>query len=105
MADYALVLNAGSSSLKFSVYERLDEQDWRPSSRGQVEGIETAPRITVKDVDGNILTERRLAGESQDIHTSLEGLRRGSDRHIGLRRCSASDIGLCMAARGMPARL
>ena len=37
MPDYALVLNAGSSSLKFSVYERLDEPDWRLSSRGQIE--------------------------------------------------------------------
>jgi acetate kinase len=38
MADYALVLNAGSSSLKFSVYERLDDQEWQLSSRGQIEG-------------------------------------------------------------------
>jgi acetate kinase len=74
MADYALVLNAGSSSLKFSVYERLDEPDWRLSSRGQIEGIETSPRIAVKDVDGTILIDRRLAGEVQDIRTALGAL-------------------------------
>jgi hypothetical protein len=38
MADYALVLNPGSASLKFSVYERLDDQEWQLSSRGQIEG-------------------------------------------------------------------
>jgi hypothetical protein len=74
MPDYALVLNAGSSSLKFSVYERLDEPDWRLSSRGQIEGIETSPRIAVKDVDGTILIDRRLAGEVQDIRTALGAL-------------------------------
>jgi acetate kinase len=67
MADYALVLNAGSSSLKFSVYERQDDEDWRLSSRGQIEGIETSPRIAVKDIEGRILIERRLVGEVQDI--------------------------------------
>jgi acetate kinase len=74
MADYVLVLNAGSSSLKFSVYERLDDQDWRLSSRGQIEGIETSPRIAVNDVDGRILIDRPLAGEVQDIRFALEAL-------------------------------
>jgi hypothetical protein len=47
----------------------LDEQGWRLSSRGQIEGIETSPRIAVKDADGTILIDRRLAGEVQDIRT------------------------------------
>src|SRR5215469_15497155 len=33
-----LVLNAGSSSLKFSVYRDLPGEDWRPELRGQIEG-------------------------------------------------------------------
>ena len=74
MADYALVLNAGSSSLKFSVYSRPNGQDWRLSSRGQIEGIETSPRIAVKDFDGKILIDRRLVGGVQDTHTALEAL-------------------------------
>jgi acetate kinase len=74
MADYALVLNAGSSSLKFSVYRSSYDQDWRLSSRGQIEGIETSPRIVAKDFDGEVLIDRRLAGEVQDIHTALKAL-------------------------------
>jgi len=54
MADYALVQNAGSSSLNFSVYERIDAQDWRLSSRVQIEGIGTSPRIAIKNADGRI---------------------------------------------------
>ena len=68
MSDYALVLNAGSSSLKFSVYQRQDDQNWRLSSRGQIEGIGTSPRITAKDAEGQV------AGEVQDGNTALECL-------------------------------
>ena len=74
MTDYALVLNAGSSSLKFSVYKRPDNQDWRLSSRGQIEGIETSPRIAIKDFDGKTLIDRPLVGEVQDIRTALKAL-------------------------------
>jgi acetate kinase len=74
MADYALVLNAGSSSLKFSVYKRLDDQDWRLSSRGQIEGIGTSPRIVAKAPDGEILVDRTLVGDVQDGRTALESL-------------------------------
>jgi acetate kinase len=48
----------------------LDEPDWRLSSRGQIEGIETSPRIAVKDADGKTLIDR-LGGEVQDIRTAL----------------------------------
>ena len=49
MDDYALVLNAGSSSLKFCVYRRPDTENWRLESRGQIEGIGTSPRLSAKD--------------------------------------------------------
>jgi acetate kinase len=74
MADYALVLNAGSSSLKFSVYERQDDRDWWLSSRGQIEGIETSPRIAVKDAKGTILLNRPLVNEVRDGRTALDSL-------------------------------
>ena len=38
MDDYALVLNAGSSSLKFCVYRRPDSEKWRLEARGQIRG-------------------------------------------------------------------
>ena len=47
--------------------ERQDDQDWRLSWRGQIEGIETSPRIAVTDVDGKILIDRRLTGAIQNI--------------------------------------
>ncbi len=52
MDDFALVLNAGSSSLKFCVFQRPAGEAWRLEARGQIEGIGTSPRLSVKDANG-----------------------------------------------------
>ena len=46
MADALLVLNAGSSSLKFAVY--VDQDPPAPLMRGQIEGLQTRPRFTAR---------------------------------------------------------
>ena len=61
MDDYALVLNAGSSSLKFSVFQRPEHASWRLAARGQIEGIGVTPRLTVKDSDGEKLADENVA--------------------------------------------
>ena len=38
MDAYAIVLNAGSSSLKFSIYHRGDTAEWDVELRGQIKG-------------------------------------------------------------------
>jgi acetate kinase len=63
MPDYALVLNAGSSSLKFSVFARPAAEGWHLESRGQIEGIGTSPRISAKNRDGAILIDKKLGNE------------------------------------------
>jgi acetate kinase len=50
MSDALLVLNAGSSSLKFSVF--LNEEPPRPLLRGQLEGLLTQPRFIARDSTG-----------------------------------------------------
>jgi acetate kinase len=60
MDDYALVINAGSSSLKFCVYRRPVAERWRLESRGQIEGIGTSPQLSVKDAQGAILADTSL---------------------------------------------
>jgi acetate kinase len=49
MNDYTVVVNAGSSSLKFSVYRRAESDSWTLEARGQVEGIGTSPKFSAKD--------------------------------------------------------
>lgn len=58
MDDYALVLNAGSSSLKFSVFERPVGERWHLEARGQIDGIGTSPRLSVKDEIGASLAKQ-----------------------------------------------
>jgi acetate kinase len=57
MADAILVLNAGSSSLKFSVF-RSGGAELELSLRGQTEGLTTTPRFTAQDASGKGLSER-----------------------------------------------
>ena len=74
MDDYALVLNAGSSSLKFCVFQRPDEKDWRIAARGQIEGIGTAPRLSVKDAQGVVLANNNLDAGIADGHAAIDAL-------------------------------
>ncbi|HET7365534.1 MAG TPA: acetate/propionate family kinase [Burkholderiales bacterium] len=58
MADAIGVLNAGSSSIKFSLFARRGEA-LELELRGQVEGIYTAPRFIAKDGKGTAAGEKR----------------------------------------------
>jgi len=57
MSDAILVLNAGSSSLKFSLYA-VREGGLEPVLGGQAEGLFTAPRFVARDRDGRTVAER-----------------------------------------------
>jgi acetate kinase len=74
MHDYALVLNAGSSSLKFSVYRRPEVEDWRLESRGQVEGVGTSPRISARDAVSQVLIDQKLDGQVCDGLSAFDAL-------------------------------
>jgi acetate kinase len=74
MDDYALVLNAGSSSLKFCVYRRPDDKDWEVAARGQIEGIGTSPRLSAKDAQGNVLAKENLNAAVADGNAAIEAL-------------------------------
>ncbi|MCE9567857.1 MAG: acetate/propionate family kinase [Planctomycetes bacterium] len=56
MSDVLLVLNAGSSSLKFSVFSANGEVG-TPLATGQVEGIGTAPRFVLRGPGGEVRDE------------------------------------------------
>jgi acetate kinase len=60
MSEYLLVLNAGSSSLKFRVYERTPASDWHTGANGQIEGIGTNARFKADDGAGQALDEQSL---------------------------------------------
>jgi acetate kinase len=71
--DYTLVLNAGSSSLKFCVYQRPPGGSWGLGTRGQIEGVGTSPRLSAKDADGKVLVDRKPDGV-RDGRDALEAV-------------------------------
>jgi acetate kinase len=74
MDDYALVLNAGSSSLKFCVFQRPLGEGWRLEARGQIEGIGTSPRLSAKDANDEILIKQDLDAAVRDGRDAVEAL-------------------------------
>jgi len=85
MDECILVLNAGSSSLKFCVYGRgdglADGGGASPGARaaplvarGQIEGIGTAPRFSAKDGAGGKLDGPALDGSVRDAESALDAL-------------------------------
>src|SRR4029453_2720607 len=75
MDDYAVVLNAGSSSLKFCVYRKPEASGWRLEARGQIEGIGTPPRFSAKDGNGARLADQTLdTATVRDGRTALDSL-------------------------------
>ncbi len=69
-----LVLNAGSSSLKFCVYRIAHADLWRVEARGQIEGIGTAPRLSARDGAGARLDDRAVDFEVRDPRSALQFL-------------------------------
>jgi acetate kinase len=57
MKDAILVLNAGSSSVKFSVFIAEDEA-LELKFRGQLESLFTSPRFVAKDPNGKVVSEK-----------------------------------------------
>lgn len=74
MDDFALVLNAGSSSLKFCVYERAPREAWHLAARGQIDGIGSTPKLAAKDHAGSKMVERSLGSGVSDGSKALEHL-------------------------------
>jgi len=55
--DGILVLNAGSSSIKFLLFA-ADGNGLSPAARGQIEGIHTSPHFIASDAGGAVLAEK-----------------------------------------------
>jgi acetate kinase len=74
MAPCTLVLNAGSSSLKFCMFQRPQGAPWQVVERGQIEGIGTSPHLSVKDAGGKPLIDETLAPSVSDGRAAIDTL-------------------------------
>ena len=60
MDGFSLVLNAGSSSLKFCIFQHAADQALRVDTRGVVEGIGNEPRLLVRNAAGALLEKHEV---------------------------------------------
>jgi acetate kinase len=67
-----LTLNAGSSSIKFALFEIRPGDELALAFKGEVEGIGAAPRFVARDPHGKVLAERSLTGPDQPFAAILE---------------------------------
>ena len=70
MNNYLLVINAGSSSIKFAIYQQdASSTHLSADAAGQIEGIGSLPGFSVKRADGAVLVERTLSVDEIRDHT------------------------------------
>jgi acetate kinase len=75
--DTILVLNAGSSSIKFELFESSTGDELTARFAGQIEGVGTThARLAAKDPTGSALVERELPSQqAADLGTAQEVVR------------------------------
>src|SRR3974390_3307108 len=84
MGGPILVINAGSSSVKFSVFEEFADGSLCCGIYGQAEKIGTAPRLKIIDAAGHVLMDDAVEAPTQEaaiqaIHTWFAGHTRGEE--------------------------
>ncbi len=83
MADAVLILNSGSSSIKFSLFEVKDLDRLSLAAKGEIEGIGSAPHFFARGAEGAVLAERRWPNASQDFQSLLETVIGWAETHLG----------------------
>ncbi|WP_251863661.1 acetate/propionate family kinase [Achromobacter sp. Marseille-Q4962] len=85
MTDTILVINAGSSSIKFHLYDIEGPQELSPRLGGQLDGIGTRrPRLRVRNAAGETLVEREIApGHAADVPNAQEVVGTWLSGHLG----------------------
>jgi acetate kinase len=82
MTQAILTLNAGSSSIKFCLFE-VAGADLTRTAEGQIEGIGTAPHFTAKAADGKVSERRWDAGAKLSHEDLLGALLDWAEGHLG----------------------
>ena len=90
LPNAVLALNAGSSSLKFALYEWDAGKELEALSEGEIEEIDTAPHLVARNGEGAPLHEELWSGDAPKTRADLlDSLLHWTDRHLGNTRLIA----------------
>jgi acetate kinase len=84
-SDSILTFNAGSSSLKFALF---DCASLTAQVRGEIEDLATAPHLVARDAKGSMLADKLCDGPS--FSSVLNELLAFTDNHLGRARLAAA---------------
>ena len=99
MSDRILTLNAGSSSLKFALFEVAEPGNLALVSKGKIEGTDAEPLLVAVDPGGAELADHRWPGDAKIGHEEIFAeLINWAETHGEEARSLPSGTGLCMAA-------
>ncbi|MDQ2859277.1 MAG: acetate/propionate family kinase [Pseudomonadota bacterium] len=86
MPGSILVLNSGSSSLKFALFD-VDPPaggEMLATARGEIQGLDVAPRLVVNDAAGAVLADQHWGPDLPDpFAAGLHALLTFADSHLG----------------------
>ncbi len=89
MEDLILVVNAGSSSIKFSAYSAIGKEEAALLFKGQVEGVGAAPHMIAKNEKGAIIAEKRWPnGAKADHEAVFDSLMGWAETQLGGRKAA-----------------
>src|SRR5436305_945946 len=89
MADALLVLNAGSSSVKFSLYA-LEDGALVRDVHGQIEGVNEAAHFIAREDNGNVVAQHDWAAHALDHAGATAFLLRYIERDLARHRVVAA---------------
>ena len=97
-AGISSIINAGSSSIKFSLFEIGGSRQLTLASVGEAEGIGTAPHFVARDRAGTVLAEQRWPDPNPPFQSISKQSSPGPKPISAPTPCSPSAIVSCMAA-------
>ena len=86
-----MVINAGSSSIKFALYVLKEGKPITATAHGEIEQIATEPHFFAKDASGTLMAERRWDSTARvDLDELLQVLMDWIGSHLGTERLIAA---------------
>jgi acetate kinase len=82
MPGAILALNAGSSSIKFGLFEIRDGSSLGVMSKGQIEGVGGDPHFTATDAAGSTLADEHWRGKDAGYDAMLGALLAWAEKHV-----------------------
>jgi acetate kinase len=76
-----LVINAGSSGIRFSVFETAADRSLTANLHEEVEASGTSPRLKIADAQGRTIADAAVAGD--DHHAAIAAIHNWFAGHVG----------------------